>query len=172
MRLYYSTNYYSQSKKIDVRFNKTLKLKFILMLFDCIYPTRPSYIVTKYTIPPPPTLSFILLVQRLFKWSWVLSCYLMWWLAKPDWKMPGILLSEVDYLLEFVFTNPSSFLSRPFDTKIQTTITWWKLQQKFQKFENVHLWTSNFWYANLKIVLLITSELFNRNLPIVHPPFF
>ena len=33
-------------KKIDVRLNKTLKLKFILMLFDSVYPTRPSDTVT------------------------------------------------------------------------------------------------------------------------------
>ena len=39
-------------KKIDVRLNKTLKLKFILMLFDSVYPTRPSDTVTKYTIYP------------------------------------------------------------------------------------------------------------------------
>ena len=39
-------------KKIDVRLNKTLKLKFILMFFDSVYPTRPSDTVTKYTIYP------------------------------------------------------------------------------------------------------------------------
>ena len=54
-------------KKIDVRLNKTLKLKFILMFFDSVYPTRPSDTVTKYTVYLP-----ILLVERLFKWSWVL----------------------------------------------------------------------------------------------------
>ena len=57
-------------KKIDVRLNKTLKLTFILMLFDSVYPTRPSDTVTKYTIYTP-----ILLVERLLKWSWVLLCY-------------------------------------------------------------------------------------------------
>ena len=50
--------------KINVRLNKTLKLKFILMLFDSVYPTRPFDTVTKYTIYHP-----ILLVERLFKWS-------------------------------------------------------------------------------------------------------
>ena len=39
-------------KKIDVRLNKTLKLKFILMFFDSVYPTRPSDTVAKYTIYP------------------------------------------------------------------------------------------------------------------------
>ena len=39
-------------KKIDVRLNKTLKLKFTLMLFDSVYPTRPSDTVTKYTTYP------------------------------------------------------------------------------------------------------------------------
>ena len=38
-------------KKIDVRLNKTLKLKFILF-FDSVYPKRPSDTVTKYTIYP------------------------------------------------------------------------------------------------------------------------
>ena len=33
---------------------ETLKLKFIVMLFDSIYPTCPSDTVTKYTIYPPP----------------------------------------------------------------------------------------------------------------------
>ena len=38
-----------RSKKIDVRLNKTLKLK---LLFDSIYRTRPSDTVTKYRIYP------------------------------------------------------------------------------------------------------------------------
>ena len=49
MRLPFSTSYYSKSKKIDVRLNKTLKLKFILMFFDDVYVTRPSDTVAKYT---------------------------------------------------------------------------------------------------------------------------
>ena len=36
--------------KIDVKVNKTLKLKFMLMLFDRVYPRRPSDTVTKYTV--------------------------------------------------------------------------------------------------------------------------
>ena len=75
-------------KKIDVRLNKILKLKFVLTFFYSAYPTCPSDTVAKYTIYLP-----ILLVERLFKWSW----------------------------LEFVFVNPP-FLSRPSNTKIQTTI--------------------------------------------------
>ena len=39
-------------KKIDVRPNKTLKLKFIFMFFYSVYPTRPSDTVTMYTIYP------------------------------------------------------------------------------------------------------------------------
>ena len=85
--------------------------------------------------------------------------------------MPCILLFETEYSLEFVYTN-LPFLSRPSDTKIQTAITWCLQQQKSQKFENVRLWTSIFRYENLKIVSLITSELFNRNLSIVHPTLF
>ena len=85
--------------------------------------------------------------------------------------MPCILLFETEYSLEFVYTN-LPFLSRPSDTKIQTAITWCLQQQKSQKFENVRLWTSIFRYENLKIVSLITSELFNRNLSIAHPTLF
>ena len=77
--------------------------------------------------------------------------------------------SESDHLK--IYTN-LPFLSRPSDTKIQTAITWCLQQQKSQKFENVRLWTSIFRYENLKIVSLITSELFNRNLSIVHPTLF
>ena len=39
-------------QKIDARLNKTLKLKLMLMLFDSVYPTRPSNTLTKYTIYP------------------------------------------------------------------------------------------------------------------------
>ena len=106
-------------KKIDVRLNKTLKLKFILTFFDSVYPTRPSDIVAKYTIYLP-----ILLVERLFKWSWVLFCCFILWLARPGSKMPCILLYEIEYLLGFVFVNPP-FLSRPSGTKIQTASIWW-----------------------------------------------
>ena len=77
-------------KKIDVRLNKTLKLKFILMFFDSVYSTRPSDTGTKYTIYLP-----ILLVRRLFKWSSVLFCYFILWLAKPGSKMSCILPFEI-----------------------------------------------------------------------------
>ena len=107
-----------EAKEIDVRLNKTLKLKFILMFFDSVYPTRPSGTVTKYTI-----YLTILLVERLFKWSWVLFCYFVLWLAKPGSKMPCILLFEIEYWLEFVSTNPP-FLFFPSDTKVQTAIIW------------------------------------------------
>ena len=36
--------------KIDVRVNRTLKLKFMLILFDRVYARRPSDTVTKYTV--------------------------------------------------------------------------------------------------------------------------
>ena len=39
-------------KKNEMKLNKTLRLKFILMLFDSVYPIRPSDTVTKYTIYP------------------------------------------------------------------------------------------------------------------------
>ena len=37
-------------KKVDVRLNKNLKLKFTLMCFDSVHPTHPSNTVGKYTI--------------------------------------------------------------------------------------------------------------------------
>ena len=103
-------------KKIHVRLNNTLKLKFILVFFDSVYPTRPPDTVTKYTVYLP-----ILFMERLFKLFWDLFCYFILWLAKPGSKMPCILLFEIEYLLEFVSTNPP-VLSRPFDT--QTAIIW------------------------------------------------
>ena len=106
-------------KKINVRLNKTLKLKFILMFFDSVYPTSPPDTGAKYTIYLP-----FLLIERLFKWSWVLFCCFILWLKKPGSKMPFILLCKVEYLLEFVSVN-LSFLSRPSHTKIQTAIIWW-----------------------------------------------
>ena len=39
-------------KKIDVRLNKTLKLKFMLMFLDSVYPTCLSDTVSKYKICP------------------------------------------------------------------------------------------------------------------------
>ena len=101
--------------------------------------------------------------------SLILQLYPM---ASKTWgKMPCILLFETEYSLEFVYAN-LPFLFRPSDTMIQTAITWCLQQQKSQKFENVRLWTAIFRYENLKIVSLITSELFNRNLSIVHPTLF
>ena len=49
-------------KQIDATLNKTLKLKFMLMFFDSLYPARPSDTVSKYTIYP-----VIFLVERLIK---------------------------------------------------------------------------------------------------------
>ena len=89
------------------------------MFFDIVSPTRPFDTVTKYTVYLP-----ILLVERLFKWSWVLFYYFILWLAKRGSKKPRVLLFEIEYSIEFVSTNPP-FLSRPSDTKVQTTIIWW-----------------------------------------------
>ena len=106
-------------KKIDVRLNKNLTLKLILMLFNSVHPTRPSDTVTKYTVYSP-----ILLVERLSEWSWVLFCYFIVWLLKPNSKIPRILLFEVEYSLEFVSTN-LPYIYCLSDTKIQTAIIWW-----------------------------------------------
>ena len=103
---------------------ETLKSKFILMFFDSVYPTHPSDTVTKYTIYPP-----ILLLERLLKCSCVLFCNFILWLTKPGSKMPCILLFEIIHSLEFVSTNPP-FLFRPSDTKIQTSIIWWKTKSQ------------------------------------------
>ena len=90
------------------------------MLFDGVYATLQSETVAnKYTIYLP-----ILLVERLFKRSWVLFCCFILWLSKPGSKMPCILLCDIGYSLDFVSVNPP-FLSRPSDIKIQTAIIWW-----------------------------------------------
>ena len=68
-------------KKIDVRLNKMLKLKFIMMFFDRVYSTRPSDTATRYKI-----------YSKLFKCYSVSFCYLILWLAKPDSKIISLLL--------------------------------------------------------------------------------
>ena len=50
-------------------------------------------------------------MEKLFKWSWVLFCYFILWLAKPESKKPCILHCEIQYSLEFVSTNPPFFIS-------------------------------------------------------------
>ena len=87
-----------------VRLNKTLKLKFILMLFNSVYPIHPSDNVTKYTVYLP-----ILLVEWLFKWSFILFCYfiLCLWLAKPGSKNLCILLFEIEYCSSLFLQIPS-----------------------------------------------------------------
>ena len=136
-----------------MRLNKALKLKSFRHR-DLIY-NLPS----------------ILLVERLFKQHWVLFCYFILCLAKLGSTMLCNLLFEIQYSLEFLSKNPP-LLFRPLDTRIQTAIIWWQLQQKSKKSENVRLWTFFIAYENLKIVPLITSELFNRNLSIVYPTLF
>ena len=64
-------------KKVDVKLNKTLKLKFISMFFNSVYPTRPAATVTNSIICP-----LFYLRKKLFKLSLVLFCYLVLWLAK------------------------------------------------------------------------------------------
>ena len=72
------------------------------MFFDSVYPKRPSDTVAKYTV-----YLLILLVERLFKWFWVLFCYFIIWLAKPGSKIHCILLFEIEYLLKSSFFIPS-----------------------------------------------------------------
>ena len=52
-----------------------------------------------------------------------LLCHFIQRVAKPGLKMPCVLLFEIEYLLEFVFSNPP-FLSHPSDAKIQAAIIW------------------------------------------------
>ena len=47
-----SLSFMLSQKKIGVILSKTLKLKFILMFFDSVFPTRPSDTVTEYAIYP------------------------------------------------------------------------------------------------------------------------
>ena len=143
-----------------MRLKNALKLKFILVFFDSVYPTRPSNNVTKYTVYLP-----IVLVERLFELSWVLFCYFILWLAKPGSKMTYRIFARVCFH-KFPFFIPS-FLHQGSNCYYLVVAT-----VKIQKFENVRLWTSIFRYENTKVVPLIASELFNRNLPIVHPTLF
>ena len=88
-----------QVKKIDLRLNKTLKLKLVLMFFDSVYPTRPSDNVTKYFISAT--------------------------MASKTWLQIVLHITFCDRIfLEFVSKNPP-FLSRPSDTKIQIAIISW-----------------------------------------------
>ena len=57
---FYFYKFLFEVKKID----ETLELKFLLMFFDSVCPTRPSDTVTKYNIYPT-----ILLMERIYKWS-------------------------------------------------------------------------------------------------------
>ena len=101
----------NRSHKIDVRLNKTLKLKFMLIFFDNVYPTRPSNTVTKHTIYR--YLSGGIIIQMVLGLIWPL--YPM---AYKTWlKNPCITLFDIKYSLEFVSKNPH-FLSCPSDTKI------------------------------------------------------
>ena len=149
-------------KKVDVKLNKTLKLKFISMFFDSVYPTRPSATVTNSIICP------------LFYWRKNYSNYLQSYFATQFYGQQN----SAQKCLSFYFlrqnTCLSLFLKIQTDSKlnIQTAIFQWQQQQKSQKSENVRLWTSIFRYANLKIVLLIASELFNRIIDPLSDTFF
>ena len=79
-----------EAKKDDVRFNKTFKLKFILVFFDSVYPTRPFDTVTKYIVYLPIGGKIIQMVLVLFR-------YFILWLEKPSSKMLCILLFEIRY---------------------------------------------------------------------------
>ena len=112
--------------------------------------------------------TLILLVERLFKWFWVLFCYFILQLAKLGSKMKCIfLLFEIQYFRSsFVSKNPS-FLFCPRLKQLLFSGRYSKNPKIFWR-----LWTSIFQYANLKMVPLIASELFNRNLSIIYPTLF
>ena len=119
-----------RAKKTNARLNKTLKLKFILMLFDSVYPPRPSDTVTKYTVYSP-----ILLVERLFEWYWVLFCYLSYGQQNLAQKCIAFYFLRQNIRSSWFLQIPS-FRHQDF--------IWWQLQQKSQKFKNVRVWTSIF----------------------------
>ena len=89
-------------KKIDVRLNKTLKLKFILMFFESVHPKRPSDTVNNYTNYP---MSY-------------------WWKDYSNGLGSYFATLSYGYFIDFVSKN-DSFLSRPSDTKIRTAVIWW-----------------------------------------------
>ena len=152
-----------------MRLNKTLKLKFMLMFFgQCLSNTSLRHLdtMTKYTVYP---LSY-------------------WW--KDYSNSPGSYFATLSYVqqnlaqicLPFYFLRndirSSSFLKilRFYPVlpiaRFKQLLFGGSYSKNPKKFENVRLWTSIFRYANLKIVPLITSELFNRNLSIVCPTLF
>ena len=95
-------------KKIDLRLKKTLKLKFKLIFFNSVYPTRLCDTMPKYTI-----YLRILLVERLFKCSLGLILLLYPMASKTCLKI----------VLHFTLWDRNLvFLSHPSDTKIQTAI--------------------------------------------------
>ena len=100
--IYITINYvflFPQIIRSQKNWCETLKLKFMLLFF----------IVSIRYVLPTLWLSIqfapILLVERLFKWSWVLFYNFILWLANPGSKMPCILLFEIEYSLQFVSTN-------------------------------------------------------------------
>ena len=86
--------------------------------------------------------------------------------------MPGILLCETEYSLEFVSVNPT-FLSRSYllhqDSNSYYLVVATAKIPKIWKRTSLGVF---FRHVNLKIVPLMASELFNRNLSTVHPTFF
>ena len=85
-----------RSQKNWCETQKYLELEFLLMFY-------------------PP----ILLVERLFKWSWVLFCYFTLWLAKLGSKMPCILLFVIKYSLGFVCKSQDRDINRKWNIQLK-----------------------------------------------------
>ena len=144
-------------KKIDLRLKKTLKLKFKLIFFN-------SSIRHVFATP-------CLSIQFTF-----LS---YWW--KDYSNGLGSYLAALSYgqqnlpqnCLAFYFVRQKSCFFIP-SFRHQDSNSYYSvfLMKNSQKFENVRLLASFFRYANLMIVPLIASELFNRNFSIVHPTLY
>ena len=147
-------------KKIDVRLNKTFKLKFILMLFDSFYLTCPSNKITKYTI-------------YLLSYCWN-DC-----IASKTWLKNVLYFTFWDRIFTRVFFCKSSFFIPSFwhqdwnnhylvvaTAKIQRNCKRTSLDVYFS------MCKSQDCALNVIKCPLNVSELFNRNLSIVHPTHF
>ena len=139
-----------------------------MKFFDIVYPTRPSDAVTKYTI-----------YRRKFYFiGWniihivlglILVLYLM---ASKTWLKNAFRFTFWDRSFALVLSNKSSFFIPFFWYQDSNSYYFVVGTAKIPK-----LWKRTslgvfFLYADLKIMALTASELFNRNLSIVHPTFF
>ena len=122
----------------------------------------------RYVLPTPWLSIYnspiILLVERLFKWYWVLFCYFILWLAKSGSKMPCILHFEnicSSSLLQMLYFY--TVLPTPRFKQLLFDGSYSKNPNNFETYVFGRLFFDS---------ELIASKLFKRNLSIVHQTLF